>query len=361
METQKENGKILSLQALRGLAFLGIFFIHTKAPVYWASMGVSTFFTLSGFLMYYRYEKREIPCTFKDNIRFSWSKIKKLYPLHIITMWLTVFMYLVIWNHNGFTMKDVAFMLTAIGLNITLLQSWVPYNPMCVSLNGVAWFLSVTMFLYFMFPYLKRWMKNKTNKHLVIVCLVVLCGEILACVPLVHTLGMYHPVYLWFSYNFPVFRLSDFFAGCCLGKYWLEMEKKEDVSFLKASMCEIMILIITTGVYLWSGQEPQGFISMAANNGTVPYVPLAVIWILLFIHKRGILTRILINRFTIFLGNISPYIFLIHFVVVQYFTTIKGLFVIKLSYGEHLFFIGVQLVISILLSVAYQKMVERRR
>ena len=360
METQTENGKISSLQALRGLAFLGIFFIHTKAPVSWATIGVSTFFVLSGCLMYYRYEKKELPCSFRDNVRFSWSKMKKLYPLHMITMCLTVIMYLIIWNHNGFAMKDVAYMLAAIGLNITLLQSWVPYSPMCVSLNGVAWFLSTLMFLYFLFPYLKRWMKNKSNKHLITMCVLLVFTEILVCIPSVYMLGMDDPVYIWLTYNFPVFRLSDFLAGCCIGKCWAEMGKQE-VSFSKASICEIVTFIITTGVHLWSAQRPQALILQAANNGTTLYLPFTVMWVLLFIHKKGILTKILTNRFTIFLGNISSYLFLIHFVVVQYFTTIKGLFVIKLSYGGHLFFIGVQLVISILLSVGYKKMFDRTK
>ena len=44
MDNQVESEKILSLQALRGLAFLGIFFVHTRAPVSWATLGVSTFF-----------------------------------------------------------------------------------------------------------------------------------------------------------------------------------------------------------------------------------------------------------------------------------------------------------------------------
>ena len=43
MDNQVESEKILSLQALRGLAFLGIFFVHTRAPVSWATLGVSTF------------------------------------------------------------------------------------------------------------------------------------------------------------------------------------------------------------------------------------------------------------------------------------------------------------------------------
>lgn len=45
------NSKIMSLQALRALAFLGIFLSHTNCFIQWPWLGVSTFFVLSGFLM----------------------------------------------------------------------------------------------------------------------------------------------------------------------------------------------------------------------------------------------------------------------------------------------------------------------
>lgn len=317
----------------------------------WATLGVSIFFVLSGCLLYYRNEKQELPCSLKANMLFAWKKMKKLYPLHITTMCVTVIMYLIIWYHNGFTMKDVAYMLVAVGLNITLLQSWVPYSPMNVSLNGVAWFLSSAMFLYFMFPYIRRWMKKKTNGQLLIRYLAFLLGEMIGCIFMTYILGMNSPVYKWLTYCFPVFRLSDFFAGCCLGKCWVEAEEKEKMSFSKASVCEILALIATTGVHLWSAQMYPDLLSQAANNGTTLFQPLAVMWVWLFIHKRGILTKILTNRFTVFLGNISAYAFLIHFVVVQYFTTIKGLLGMKLTYGENLFFIVVQFILTILMTV----------
>ena len=225
---------------------------------------------------------------------------------------------------------------------------------MNVSLNGVAWFLSSAMFLYFMFPYIRRWMKKRTNTQLLISYLLFLSGELLVCIVMTYILGSESPVYKWLTYCFPVFRLSDFFAGCCLGKCWAEAEEKEKMSFSKASVCEILALIATTGVHLWSAQMYPDLLSRAANNGTTLFQPFAVMWVWLFIHKRGILTKILTNRFTVFLGNISPYTFLIHFVIVQYFTTIKGLFRMELSYWENLFFIAVQFVLTILMTVIYR-------
>ena len=78
MDNQVESEKNLSLQALRGLAFLGIFFVHTRAPVSWATLGVSTFFVLSGCLLYYRNGKQGLPCSLKTNMLFARKKMKKL-------------------------------------------------------------------------------------------------------------------------------------------------------------------------------------------------------------------------------------------------------------------------------------------
>ena len=67
--------KIESIQALRALAFLGIFLSHARAPVSWAQLGVSVFFVLSGCLMTCNYYDKEMEISIKKNSIFA---IKKL-------------------------------------------------------------------------------------------------------------------------------------------------------------------------------------------------------------------------------------------------------------------------------------------
>ena len=89
MEWKSQNltdKRIESLQALRTLAFLGIFFVHSGFFISWSNLGVSVFYVMSGFLMIYTYGERAFDITIKNNLVFSVNKIKKLYPLHIITM-----------------------------------------------------------------------------------------------------------------------------------------------------------------------------------------------------------------------------------------------------------------------------------
>lgn len=50
-----KDKRIESLETLRGIAFLGIFLLHVGFPIQWATLGVSIFFVLSGFLLTYHY------------------------------------------------------------------------------------------------------------------------------------------------------------------------------------------------------------------------------------------------------------------------------------------------------------------
>lgn len=45
------EGKIESLQAMRGLAFIGVFLAHAGCKFEWAALSVTVFMTLSGFLL----------------------------------------------------------------------------------------------------------------------------------------------------------------------------------------------------------------------------------------------------------------------------------------------------------------------
>lgn len=76
--------KIDSLQSLRTYAFLGILMQHCSLIRLGNWGGVSLFFALSGFVLAYSYIDKTIPINIKSICCFAWSKIKRLYPLHIL-------------------------------------------------------------------------------------------------------------------------------------------------------------------------------------------------------------------------------------------------------------------------------------
>lgn len=155
------NGRIESLQALRAIAFIGIFLTHAGAPYAWPALGVSVFYAMSGFLMTFKHINDELDYSLKGRVLFSLKRIKKLYPLHILTMICAIVLNLAVIIHAGITLKRLVVLAGEIVLNVFLMQTWVPYSSINFSLNGVAWYLSVTMFLYFMFPAIQRFIKRK--------------------------------------------------------------------------------------------------------------------------------------------------------------------------------------------------------
>lgn len=147
--------KLESLQAVRALAFLGILTSHCGVSELGA-WGVSVFFILSGFVMVYNYlpGSDRITLSWKANWSFSIKKIAKLYPLHLLMMCIMVLLELVIWGEEIVArLKPLAI---GIVTNVLLVQTWIPQGTVYFSLNGVAWYLSCCVFLYFMFPYLLK-------------------------------------------------------------------------------------------------------------------------------------------------------------------------------------------------------------
>ena len=217
------NKKIDSLQALRFIACLCIFLHHCYLikMVYW---GVSLFIVLSGFLMCLSYYDRyDAPLSPLVSLRFSLGKIRKLYLLNVLTMLpvLALDIYMMRF-HQTYTPEYVV---TETVLNLLVVQSWSP--AYAFSLNGVAWYLSASMFFYFAFPYILRAIKGYRRSSDPFCAIAVLFAlEILlgfAAEPLGRALyGADNSGFVtWFGYIFPVYRCLDFAVGCNLGYIFL--------------------------------------------------------------------------------------------------------------------------------------------
>ena len=76
---------IVPLQGLRAFAFAGIFISHVSLNyMSCGACAVSLFFVLSGFLLTVRSMGRDLETHGFSCLAFSWNKIKKLFPLHIL-------------------------------------------------------------------------------------------------------------------------------------------------------------------------------------------------------------------------------------------------------------------------------------
>lgn len=328
-----------NLQGLRALGFLFIFLNHcywliskTK-PFDFGARGVEIFFVLSGFLIAYHYSDKNLPGSWKDSWAFMIQKLKKFYVLHIITflvmlVYLSYKFYLAgripYGNWSTFTSYAV--------LNITLLKSW--YRPAAFSFNGVSWFLSSIIFMYFLTPKTIRFFKGrKYSEH------VILFVFLLAIKFILDTWGykIVHAPDFFSWYLNPAYRFLDFLLGyaSCLVLY---KDKFNSSLYLPPQKIISAIQLITLLIYLFACYFFNRLWLPA------PFILLTLLLIYTCTIKNGIINYFLGNPLVVHLGNISFELFLIHKVVIDILASRIAL------YFSHYLTIGILFCICILLA-----------
>ena len=180
------------------------------------ALGVSAFIVLSGFLNGYIYKNKYSKFNFKDLVTFTWKRIKKFYPLHILMLLITI-NYSGLFNYNS-TISFINFTKRIIK-NIFLIQSWWPYDYF--SFNGVTWYLSVYMFLTFITIAL-LWLVNKIDKSkfsklkLFILAIINLLGSFIV----VYYVTKNNLNKEFLIYVFPPVRIFEYFISMIFGTFF---------------------------------------------------------------------------------------------------------------------------------------------
>lgn len=155
--------KLNSLQGLRFLGFLLIYLNHAGWLLWsdykyfdFGARGVEIFFVLSGYLVAYNYRNTEFAYDLKSSFLYMLSKAKKFYFLHMLTFLIVLFHM----ERHGFMYPNgLSGFIRDVFLNITLLKSW--YDPAKFTFNGVTWFLSCILFIYFCVPFIIHFFRYK--------------------------------------------------------------------------------------------------------------------------------------------------------------------------------------------------------
>ena len=350
-----------SLQSLRAVAFLGIFLTHVGRSYAWAGLSVSAFFVLSSCLLTQRCAGRELPGALRGQAAFAWRHIARIYPLHLICMVLYAVLRLIIEATVGLKSSLVLETLGLMALDTALLQSWWPHHLVNVSLNGVAWFLSSMLFLYFVFPPLIRRLRRMGSAARAALMLLIPAAQILTCVPLIQWDTDFY-VYNWYSYCFPLFRLGDFAAGCCLGLFLLDRgeEKARGDRRITAmgTLLELILLGLTVGEMLLRRRGSASPWIKACFNNTSLYLWLALGWVYAFSVRRGLITRLLANPALVWVGDISGYAYLIHYLLTQYVYHSMALVRYTPQGWERTAVMLAELAATLLLSAAYRRIAD---
>ncbi|MBU9310852.1 acyltransferase family protein [Burkholderia multivorans] len=313
----RENLK--SLTTLRFFAAAAIAVHHTSwyfgygkhlSELFPLDLGVSFFFVLSGFVLYYSHPA--LPSV-RDKARFVVARIARIWPAHVATLLLIIVFLPYPWAAG----PNDATQAPPILANLLLLQSWIPLPHYFFSFNGVSWSISTEMFFYAMFPLLIwNWDRTKWAK---IFCAALLAGACIAWATASHApfLSTTNSESIdGFVYIFPPARLFEFAVGILTAWAWIKYRNR----FLRLAtpMQVVSVLLVAFGVPLvikaTSAAASHGMISMAITkwlfeSGSAPIFAIAIFSMAM---TNGAVARLLSAKPLVLLGEISFSLYLTH-------------------------------------------------
>lgn len=300
--------RINSLQALRALAFLSILAAHCGCPGVQGALGVSVFFMLSGFCFAINYIPKadRLPTSPMGCVRFSVSKIGKLYVLHLLMI---AYKMLFLW-----AMPQNAGDIVKLVLQVLLLQSFVPDPYVISAYNGVSWFLSTYMFVCIAAPFIVRRVaeieREKRLAALLVGIIALMAALAFASPYLAAALSLDFPTY--FTYYFPPYRMLDFTLGVLLGRlYTLRGGKNFQLTASRSALVAVAAVLCMIGGCRLYPALPAGL------RENLLFVPASTLLIVLCAFSGDAVQKILSWRPAVWLGDISSYAFLIHLNVIE--------------------------------------------
>ena len=247
---------ISSLQGLRAVAFLSVVLSHCGAP-WLGPWAISVFVALSGFLMTCNYYDRPRTAPgLRSAMVFSFQKIRKLYPLHLIMMAAALLFVL-----KGLlaqpSARGVLSCAAQLVISIFLLQTWIPSSRFWFCLNGVAWYLSVQAFLYAIFPWLLAVLKKADARRLRCIAAAIFCAQCLFSL-VIWKAGLSGNAVFYLTYLCPLFRAGDFAISCCMGCLY-RSRKEERTPYGACSLLELAAVLFSGGCFFIAARAGGSF------------------------------------------------------------------------------------------------------
>lgn len=306
--------KLASVDGLRAIFFISIFLGHARLSTA-GVWGVCGFTLLSGCLMTIRHWDDEAlldnKVFSKENIQRAFRHIKRLYPLHLI-------MLLIALLYSGLSLKGIVqFIIDAV-----LIQSWIPFEGVYFSLNGVSWYISSLLLCYIAFPSVLRMVRRTKSSPLMsmlllyvtLLIILIICNELDVKGYLRKLPSIMCDFPRWVSYVNPIINLYIFGIGCFLGVALIKQipaggdDSKKIISCLEV----ILVPIILINELMYQQEFLAG--STPWIKYSVMFIPEAVIMcICAIVDVEIIAKKLLKNPILVSIGKYSGYAYLIHF------------------------------------------------
>ncbi len=304
--------RIKSFDALRVIFCITIFLNHctffrecgTMSEIVFETLfhngrfGVTFFFVLSAFCLYR--SKSDVDINKKNYIQFIYDRMKKIYPLYIVTMLFVAIMQFV----QGVSLKKIVINII---LSFTLLQtSTLKYWGI---LNSVAWYLSTLFILYLISPILIR-IVNIISQKYIILCLVVL---LLSITIMDITIMQIEEVGLITSetgellnYVFPFYWIPAYVSGMLISRIKIDIKNY--------TLLELLSIVISIITYLLGINGP----AIIRDYKSILYVIANLFMIYIFSFERGYFSQKLAQSKLFFMSEMTTEVYLIHYVVIYY-------------------------------------------
>lgn len=297
---------IRNLQSLRGIAAILIFYHHYFGPTYrftasFGDLGVVFFMMLSGFVTALSVNKKiERNLPLPSVKKFMMGRLLKIYPQYLI-FWLAAIVFL---PYSG----------TLLGkcLGILMLQSWVPVPSIYFSGNAVAWFISDLFFCYLLFIPLMRliFLGNRITRRLFLLIYFTVYFLTVAFIP-----GEYVHAIVYIN---PVMQLSNFILGMLLCKAYIHIRSNEkDYSLLRYGiipyLLSISIIVVIIQCYIYKDVPER------LSYGCYWWLIVGVIILTSSLTDKcqTVFSRIIHNRFLLWIGSVSFTFYLIHYIAIK--------------------------------------------
>ncbi|RXK17236.1 acyltransferase [Macrococcus sp. DPC7161] len=346
--------KIEYLDALRGLAILGVITTHVTVsfpelnPIIEnigrnGNRGVQLFFLVSAFTLMLSYEKRETFDLKGFYIRRFFRIAPAFYAAFIFYLSFNLFKYL-LGMSNALNTYNLSNIIGTISFMNVLRMEWL------FSLVPGGWSISNEVMFYLLLPFIYKFIKNSKTAIILFISSVIILVPytLLSIIEYNFKSSYYMYFFYWFPNQLPIFLLGIvlYFVS---KKYKSKFKEKFNLTY-----ANIILYFITTLIILFASIH---FISYFTYfNHLIFGILFSIFAFVLSIYNN----KIFVNKFTIFIGKISFSMYLIHFFFVEVFLTLIKKFDIfeASSFIQFLLFWIITLLSTILLSIISHKYIE---
>lgn len=276
---------------------------------------VTFFFLLSGYCFALGYSDRFRTLTCKEYCEFITKRVRKIFPAYFVSMFIALLFQLVK-NiiHSGSVLKSLIKFGGSFLWSCTMTQSWI-YTKYWGIGNSAAWYISCLFFCYLLTPLIMHLIDKiiRTNSFTITFLLLtmIVCYVFII---ILNNIWLYKGYNNHILYLTPLIRTPQFIIGLVAG-YLCRLHKKSynQRTFIDDSIIETIAMIILFTSYIMVIR--CGF--QYDSRTDIIAIPVDTMLMLVFSDTQGVFSKLLGNRFTIYLGRLSLYIYLFHYVVIN--------------------------------------------